>query len=134
MRVPRLGNKACLSLGVLLAAVTCAPSFANASSYKQAFLTADQAGFAPNTDPNLINPWGISFSSTGPFWGSDNNSGLSTIYDGTGNRQSLSTSCARGWAHDTGTPRGQCLKRPAGLRCRKAGPHSPALFLLRGQN
>ena len=84
MRVPRLGHKACVSIGILLA-VVCASSLANAASYKATFLTADQTGFAPNTDPNLINPWGISFSSTGPFWVSDNNSGLSTIYDGTGN-------------------------------------------------
>ncbi len=34
----------------------------------------------PLQDPNLINPWGVSYSPTGPFWISDNNSGLSSIY------------------------------------------------------
>jgi uncharacterized protein (TIGR03118 family) len=43
-------------------------------------------GFVPaaTTDANLINPWGISFSPTGPFWVSDNNAGVTTIYNGAG--------------------------------------------------
>jgi uncharacterized protein (TIGR03118 family) len=32
-------------------------------------------------DPNLQNPWGIGASATSPFWVSDNNSGLSTLYN-----------------------------------------------------
>jgi uncharacterized protein (TIGR03118 family) len=31
-------------------------------------------------DPNLINAWGVSFNPTGPFWVSDNGTGLSTLY------------------------------------------------------
>ena len=31
-------------------------------------------------DPNLANPWGISESGTSPFWISDNNAGVSTLY------------------------------------------------------
>src|SRR5262245_43822214 len=34
---------------------------------------------ARTTDPNLINPWGVSFSPTSPFWISDNGAGLSSI-------------------------------------------------------
>jgi uncharacterized protein (TIGR03118 family) len=36
------------------------------------------------TDTNLVNPWGISFSATSPFWIADNGTGLSTLYRGTG--------------------------------------------------
>jgi hypothetical protein len=32
------------------------------------------------TDPDLINPWGISFSATSPFWVSDNGTGKATLY------------------------------------------------------
>jgi uncharacterized protein (TIGR03118 family) len=32
------------------------------------------------TDPNLVNPWGISESATSPFWISDNGTGLATVY------------------------------------------------------
>jgi uncharacterized protein (TIGR03118 family) len=33
------------------------------------------------TDPNLVNPWGITESSASPFWISDNNAGVSTLYN-----------------------------------------------------
>jgi uncharacterized protein (TIGR03118 family) len=32
------------------------------------------------TDPNLVNPWGVSFSSTSPLWVSDEATGLSSLY------------------------------------------------------
>src|SRR5947207_6955490 len=39
-------------------------------------------------DPNLKNPWGISESSTSPFWVSDNGSGKATLYNTQGTPQS----------------------------------------------
>jgi uncharacterized protein (TIGR03118 family) len=39
---------------------------------------------AAQTDPNLINPWGLSESPTSPFWISDNGAGLASIYSVTG--------------------------------------------------
>jgi hypothetical protein len=41
------------------------------------------------TDPDLINPWGISHIPNSPFWVSDNETGLSTLYDGVGAKQGL---------------------------------------------
>jgi uncharacterized protein (TIGR03118 family) len=44
-------------------------------------VTDDQgAHTAQITDPALVNPWGIALSPTGPFWLSDNGSGLATVY------------------------------------------------------
>jgi uncharacterized protein (TIGR03118 family) len=44
-------------------------------------VTDDQTiNAAKINDPNLINAWGISYSSTGPFWVSDNGKGVSTLY------------------------------------------------------
>ena len=40
-------------------------------------------------DKNLVNPWGIAASGTSPFWISDNNAGVSTLYDAQGNPRSL---------------------------------------------
>jgi uncharacterized protein (TIGR03118 family) len=40
-------------------------------------------------DPHLLNPWGLAASSTSPFWVSDNNAGVSTLYDNTGVARSL---------------------------------------------
>lgn len=41
------------------------------------------------TDPDLINPWGISESGAGPFWVSDNGTGKSTLYNTAGVKQGL---------------------------------------------
>jgi uncharacterized protein (TIGR03118 family) len=35
-------------------------------------------------DKNLLNPWGLVQGPATPFWVSDNNAGVSTLYDGTG--------------------------------------------------
>src|SRR5215470_13259986 len=47
----------------------------------QTNLVSDLPGVAQHTDPNLVNPWGISESSGSPFWVSDNNAGVSTLYN-----------------------------------------------------
>jgi len=46
----------------------------------QTNLVSDLPGVAAATDPNLVNPWGISESSGSPFWISDNNAGVTTLY------------------------------------------------------
>ncbi|MCK9688190.1 TIGR03118 family protein [Scleromatobacter humisilvae] len=44
-------------------------------------VTDDQAANpAQITDPGLVNAWGISYSSTSPFWVSSNGGGTSTLY------------------------------------------------------
>ena len=57
------------------------------NSFVQTNLVSDLPGIAAHTDANLVNPWGVSFSSTGPFWVSDNGTGVTTLYDGLGNPQ-----------------------------------------------
>jgi len=57
--------------------------------YTETDLVSDQADVAAVTDPNLVNPWGLAASPAGPWWVSDNGSGLSTLYNGGGAIQSL---------------------------------------------
>jgi uncharacterized protein (TIGR03118 family) len=47
----------------------------------QTNLVSDLPGVAQLLDPHLVNPWGISESSSSPFWVSDNNAGVSTLYN-----------------------------------------------------
>lgn len=72
----------------LIIAATCIStaivSGATIGNYSQTNLVSDIPGLAARTDPGLVNPWGISFSATSPLWVSDNNSGLSTLYNGAG--------------------------------------------------
>ena len=47
-------------------------------------LVSDIAGVARFTDANLVNPWGLAFGPTSPFWVADNGSGVSTLYNSRG--------------------------------------------------
>src|SRR5258708_15790699 len=55
-----------------------------AGGYGLVKLASDVPGLARVTDPNLVNPWGIAYSPTGPFWLAENGSGVSDIVDGRG--------------------------------------------------
>src|SRR5271157_3871595 len=57
---------------------------------------------ATNPDTDLVNPWGLVSSPTSPWWVSDNGTGLSTLYDGAGNKKGLVVSIPQ-W---DGTPGG----------------------------
>ena len=48
--------------------------------YRQTNLVSNQTGVAHKTDANLVNAWGLAFFPTGPFWVSDNGSGVTTLY------------------------------------------------------
>ena len=54
------------------------------------------------TDPDLINPWGISSGGSGPFWVSDNATGKSTLYNSAGVKQGLVVSMPVGSEPITG--------------------------------
>jgi uncharacterized protein (TIGR03118 family) len=62
---------------------------AGGTFYQQHNLVSD--GFLPadHTDAKLVNPWGVTFNPNGFVWVADNGTGVSTLYDGAGNPQSL---------------------------------------------
>ncbi len=67
-------------LGVLVS------SSARGGEYVQTNIVSDLASHAPSNpaDPNLKNPWGMSFSSMSPFWVSNQGSGTATLYNALG--------------------------------------------------
>jgi uncharacterized protein (TIGR03118 family) len=64
-------------------------SVALGQNYTQVNLVSNTSGVAPNTDPSLVNAWGMSRSTTSDWWVSDNKTGLSTLYSGNGTKNSL---------------------------------------------
>lgn len=54
----------------------------NAHGYVQTNLVSDQPGVAALTDPNLVNPWGLSEGPTTPIWVSGNGADVATLYSG----------------------------------------------------
>jgi uncharacterized protein (TIGR03118 family) len=73
-----------LSLATAASLCLSGVSSAYAQHYTQVNLVANTSGIAPVTDPNLVNPWGVSRTSSSPWWISDNGTGLSTLYNGAG--------------------------------------------------
>lgn len=72
----------------VLAAVSSPCLFA--TSYVQTNLVSDLSTVgAVTVDPNLTNPWGMSFSSTSPYWISNQASGTSTLYNGAGAKTAI---------------------------------------------
>ncbi len=100
---------------------------AMAQGYTQSNLVSNLPGEAAWTDASLVNPWGVSFSPTGPFWVSDNGTGVSTLYTSNGTPIPLVVKIPMP-AGKTGTaaPTGQVFNGTQGFQ---VGPMQPALFI-----
>jgi uncharacterized protein (TIGR03118 family) len=114
---------------LLAAAALVAAAPAHAGSFTQSNLTSDGYIVTPNTDANLKNPWGISFSPTGPFWVSDNNSGLTTLYNTAGAPQSLVVTIPPVNGNPIGSPTGQVFNPGTGFVVTEGANSGPAAFL-----
>jgi uncharacterized protein (TIGR03118 family) len=64
--------------------------------YQRTNLVSDIPGMAAVTDPNLVNPWGMSRGSGSPWWISDNQPGVATLYTGNGGAAPLGQPCPAG--------------------------------------
>src|SRR5712671_4412595 len=103
---------------------------ARADTYSWTNFQSDIAGVAQHTDPNLVNPWGMSVSTGGTLWVSDNGTGVSTLYnqDGTANPLVVEIPTAarnRG----TGNPTGQVFNSTGFFQVTKNGTSASALFI-----
>ena len=112
------------SLEVAAAESTPPPPQIPATKYKQHNLVSDVAGLADQTDPNLINPWGLALNPSGPFWISNNGTGTSTLYDGSG--QPFPTGNPLVVSIAGSTPTGQVFNSTTAF---EVAPGKPALFL-----
>jgi uncharacterized protein (TIGR03118 family) len=74
------GNARKFTLATCALAVLVATFPASAQFYQQTNLVSDIAGMAALQDSQLKNPWGVSHSSTSPFWVSAANTSVSTLY------------------------------------------------------
>jgi uncharacterized protein (TIGR03118 family) len=83
--------KSLKSVTLLAVGLSLLPVVTKAQHYVQKNLVSDLSqpnnadGSKVLVDPNLKNPWGLTRSSGSPFWVGNNNSGTSTLYDGSGN-------------------------------------------------
>jgi uncharacterized protein (TIGR03118 family) len=77
-----------------------------AQHYTVTALDSNLTGKAKFADPLLKNAWGLAYAPTGPFWISDEASGWTTLYDGSGNIQALKAIVPPSSGAGPGTPTG----------------------------
>jgi uncharacterized protein (TIGR03118 family) len=109
-------------------ALVAYPSRAEAGPYVQTDLVSNLPGLAELTDPALKNPWGVSETSSSPFWISDQGAGEATLYTVHGttlvSEPALSVT--------TANPTGQVANTTSGFVV--AGTTSPASFIFANLN
>jgi uncharacterized protein (TIGR03118 family) len=94
-----------LFAAVLGLTLSLATSTVFAQHYVNAMLVKNLAP-AKHVDPQLVNAWGLVYGPGSPFWISDAGSGLSTLYDGTGVKQSLVVTVPPASGTGKGSPTG----------------------------
>jgi uncharacterized protein (TIGR03118 family) len=102
---------------------------------------AEVVASATTIDGNLQNPWGIAAAPGFPFWISDNNSNLTTLYSGTGSNetQTITGAAATGVAIPSSAagvpanPTGQVYNGDGGFLIATPQGQESALFILDGE-
>src|SRR5580692_466811 len=94
-----------LSFWLLMTLVIPSGLLAQQTGYSQTNLVSNISGIATTTDPQLLNPWGISILPGQDFWIANNNSGTSTLYDNQGNKDTGLVVTIPGATHN---PNGNC--------------------------
>jgi uncharacterized protein (TIGR03118 family) len=124
-----------LALGASGAVLATAvlPALAAGNVYVQTNLVSDIPGIARSTDPNLVNPWGISATPTSPLWISDNHSDKTTLYKGALNGgplppQGLVVSIPGG------APTGQVFNPTTSWVVKSGSASGPALFIFASES
>ena len=87
---------------------------------------------AAHTDRNLQNAWGVASAPNGNFWIADNNSNVSTIYDGTGASQPLVVGIPAG-TNGPSTPTGVVYNGTADFVITTGVGSQPAEFIFAGE-
>jgi len=99
-------------------------------------VTSGNAGSASaqSTDANLINPWGLAASSTSAFWVSDNGTGVSTLYNGSGVGQGTPFLIPPATGATIANPTGQVFAGGLGFVPDPTRPADTATFIFVGED
>jgi uncharacterized protein (TIGR03118 family) len=92
-------------IGLLMTLAIPSGLLAQQAGYSQTNLVSNTAGVSNTTDPQLLNPWGISILPGQDFWIANNNSGTSTLYDNLGKKDTGLVVTIPGATHN---PNGNC--------------------------
>jgi uncharacterized protein (TIGR03118 family) len=105
------------------------PRLVLSTSYIARDLVSDQAGVAPVTDTTLVNAWGLAVGgSTGNFWVSSTESGISEVYNGDVNGSPLVKNSLEVTIPE-GEPTGQVFNSTTDFVVHSGAASGPALFI-----
>ena len=109
---PSLNRSFALLASLVSAAVLC-PAFQApaAAQYLVTNLDSNLTNAVHMNDKDLINAWGVAYFPGAPFWVSDEGTGKSTLYDGSGNKQALVVKIPPASGSGHGLPTGKCSLR-----------------------
>jgi uncharacterized protein (TIGR03118 family) len=115
------------TLGIVSAFWFFLPAALIAQQYQQTDLVSDTQTEGTNPpDPNLKDVWGISRSTTSPWWVSDKMAGVSTLYNGSGVKTPLTVTIPHTAQTAIGSPTGQVFN---GSNDFAVAPGKPGLFI-----
>jgi uncharacterized protein (TIGR03118 family) len=115
-------------LAILATVLVAAAPAAVDNAYSVHPLVSDVTGAAPTTDGNLVNAWGLTATSTSPWWVADNGTDKSTLYNGnTGAKVALTVQV-------DGGPTGTVANTGAGFVVTGATASGPAMFLFASED
>jgi uncharacterized protein (TIGR03118 family) len=125
-----------IKIGLLsLAAAMFTATSAFADTYSWTNFQSDIAGVAQHTDSNLVNPWGMSVSTNGVIWVSNNGTGTSTLYNQDGTAVPLVVQIPHSASNTDGAnPTGQVFNDTGFFQVRKNGTSASALFIFVGED
>ena len=128
-------SRASSAIVLMFALLFALSTFGVAQQYQQTNLVSDIQGLAPTRDSHLLNPWGLIATPTSPWWLSDNNGSVSTLYTGTGaivplvvNIPPIVMDPKTGNQIGTGTPTGVVFSASSGFQFDSNGTKSTAIF------
>lgn len=112
---------------LISALILLLPTVLTAQQYQQTNLVSDTQLEGTNApDPDLKNPWGIARGTNTPWWVSDNMAGVSTLYNGSGVKQTLTVTIPHTPETAIGSPTGIVSNGSSDFA---VAPNMPALFI-----
>lgn len=136
MDIPRLTRRISLFAAAVMAipALAAPPAVAEPdteaarAAFAEIDLISDIPGRAPLVDKDLVNPWGLALSATGPLWVANNGTNTATIYTG-GVGGATPTKAGLTVSVPGGAPTGQVSNDTTDFVVTGPGGSGPAAFI-----
>jgi len=135
-RSPRSRALCVLFAAAAAASLAAAPAHAarTVTAYAVQNLVSNGVLPTPYTDANLVNTWGVAFNPAGLVWVTNNRSGTSTLYDGTGLPNALVVNVPPAKGTGKGTPTGIVFSGTSDFVVGNGAASGPSRFIFSSED